>query len=703
MRLRGQFLRLSPSLRLKLYFGGVSLAALRTVTCVKKNAKRHKVRRAVLNKCSAARFWNGAMVLSVACLALTNPQAASGQVAPDPINQPLSDEYGVERKSGRLSVPLPQIISVGGDGRAALGVAFTEVDGSYVIERTRPRRVVTEVVPPWDVTGPPQLNEKYLVNSISYGGVSERFRQMWVGPYSGGSYSGPWTSEYPTGSTYDGKTLITKDGVRIEFENFHINPYFFEDPSPVSVKYPDGVEIYFSDGKSVRNNFGYAIDSEFENVRNVHDFSFYRRNYRAFNLAETYCDISSVGLCPDMSAPRNASFEVVEGQQPTQLMPNGRSFPEQFVFTDSSGGVTRLRNKLFEAFRYRPICASYSGGFYSCSTPPMDSRPYPVGLTLPGAQSEAFTYSYLPMSQVGSTGVVHDDVRISRVVADGLVVDYEPTTFTQGGSPGATFSYGPSWFRLRSLIAGSQISFTESFQLYPWWGQSRRAMLYSTDELGRTSNYSFNALWEVNAVTYPEGNKITHGFDARQNITSVTIAPKTGSSEPALVTTFTYASDCISTPQSWCNKPLTMMDPRLGVTNYEYNQYGQLTRQTSPAPSAGAPRPALVNEYAMRTAYIKDASGAPVPAGPPISLLSRSYSCISSATCNASTPATDRVVTDYDYGPTTGLNNLNLRGVTVTAVNGQGQIETQRTCFTYNYFGERISETKPLGAGATCP
>jgi YD repeat-containing protein len=643
-----------------------------------------------------------AMLLSIALLAAANSQVAWAQAAPDPINQPLSDEYGVERKSGRLSVPLPQIIDVGGKGREALAVAFTEVDGSYVVESTRPRRVINEVIPPWNVSGPPQIYERYLVNSINYGGVSERFRQMWVGPYSGGSYSGPWTSEYPTGSTYDGKTLITKDGIRIEFANYLINPYYIEDPSPVTVKHPDGVEIYFSDGRSVRNNFGYAIDSEFENVRNVHGFPFYKRNFRAVNLAETYCDISSPSLCAVAGVQRNAALEVVEGQQPTQLIPSGRSFPEQFLFTDASGGVTRLRNRLFEAFRYRPVCGSYSG-FYSCSTPPVDSRPYPVGLTLPGSGSEVFTYSYMPVSQVGSTGIVHDDVRISRVVANGVTVDYEPTTFTQGGSPGATFSYGPSWFRLRSLIAGSEISYTESFQLYPWWGQSRRTMLYSTDELGRRTSYSFNALWEVNAATYPEGNRFAHGYDARQNIISVSASPKTGSSDPALVTTFSYANDCVSTPQTWCNKPLSMTDPRGGVTNFEYNQYGQLTRQISPAPAVGAPRPTLVNEYTSRTAFVKNSAGAPVPAGPPISLLTRSYTCFSSAACNAASPASDKVVTDYDYGPPAGLNNLKLRGIAVTAANGLGQIETQRTCYTYDYFGQRVSETKSLGTGATCP
>jgi uncharacterized protein RhaS with RHS repeats len=150
-----------------------------------------------------------------------------------------------------------------------------------------------------------------------------------------------------------------------------------------------------------------------------------------------------------------------------------------------------------------------------------------------------------------------------------------------------------------------------------------------------------------------------------------------------------------------------MTDPLENVTEYEYNDRGQLTKEIGPAPEAGAARPTVVNEYTMRQAYIKDASGNPVVAGPPISMLTKSYTCISSAICDASTPATDKVVTEYDYGPVPApgaeyLTNLLLRGMTVTAANEQGQIETLRTCYQYNYFGERISETQPMAGLASC-
>jgi YD repeat-containing protein len=63
--------------------------------------------------------------------------------------------------------------------------------------------------------------------------------------------------------------------------------------------------------------------------------------------------------------------------------------------------------------------------------------------------------------------------------------------------------------------------------------------------------------------------------------------------------------------------------------------------------------------------------------------------------------ATDEVITDYDYGPTQGPNNLLLRGVSVTAyVNGGKQVHT--TCYSYDIYGNRIGETTPNAGVGRC-
>jgi YD repeat-containing protein len=60
--------------------------------------------------------------------------------------------------------------------------------------------------------------------------------------------------------------------------------------------------------------------------------------------------------------------------------------------------------------------------------------------------------------------------------------------------------------------------------------------------------------------------------------------------------------------------------------------------------------------------------------------------------------AGDEVLTTYDYGPDSGPNNLFLRGRVVTA---DGQ--SLRTCYTYDRFGNRISETLPRAGLTSCP
>ena len=66
--------------------------------------------------------------------------------------------------------------------------------------------------------------------------------------------------------------------------------------------------------------------------------------------------------------------------------------------------------------------------------------------------------------------------------------------------------------------------------------------------------------------------------------------------------------------------------------------------------------------------------------------------------------ANDEVITAYDYGPNSGPNNLLLRGVTVTAPTGNGSgTLTSRTCYSYDSRGNRISETGPGAAPASCP
>ena len=56
------------------------------------------------------------------------------------------------------------------------------------------------------------------------------------------------------------------------------------------------------------------------------------------------------------------------------------------------------------------------------------------------------------------------------------------------------------------------------------------------------------------------------------------------------------------------------------------------------------------------------------------------------------------MTTTYDYGPTSGANNLFLRGMSVTADG-----VTHRTCYAYDIYGNRVGETFPRAGLSSCP
>lgn len=119
-------------------------------------------------------------------------------------------------------------------------------------------------------------------------------------------------------------------------------------------------------------------------------------------------------------------------------------------------------------------------------------------------------------------------------------------------------------------------------------------------------------------------------------------------------------------------------------------------------------RPLKRSAYVQRYAWISNGSGGFVRASSPVWLLSQERTCRTSGTSSGATGdvmgcaggSGDEVVTTYEYGPDNGSvgNNLWLRGVAVTA---DGQ--TRRTCYGYDGWGNRISETKPRAGLGVCP
>ena len=300
---------------------------------------------------------------------------------------------------------------------------------------------------------------------------------------------------------------------------------------------------------------------------------------------------------------------------------------------------------------------------------------------------------------VGSVGAAQDDIVVSSITRDGVAATYQ-STFSRPASASYPTANQPMFLTMKSFVGSQQRSYSYAFKPAFEWGRGRPAILYVDDALSRRTNFGFNSQMELSGFTKPEFDGVNNNYDSRQNVIQSVVRAKNGSGLPDAITMFAYPSQCTSAIQFTCNKPLSVTDPRGNVTDYQYNDRGQITVETRPAPTQGAPRPTVTNTFTLRNAFIKDSAGNPVPAGPPISLLTRSSTCRTQAVCSGTG---DEVVTDYDYGPITGFNNLLLRGFAVTAANDQGQMQTLRTCYRYNYFGEKIAETEPNANLSVCP
>lgn len=183
-------------------------------------------------------------------------------------------------------------------------------------------------------------------------------------------------------------------------------------------------------------------------------------------------------------------------------------------------------------------------------------------------------------------------------------------------------------------------------------------------------------------------------YDARNNVTSITQYPSSGSA-PAHVRTASYPTACATLLT--CNKPEYVIDANTNRTDYTYDpQHGGRLTETGPA--VNGIRPQKRYFYAQRYAWYMNSSGVMTKETRPVWLLAReSYCRTGAASGNGCAVAGDEVITEYDYGPDSGPNNLILRGIATTA---DGQ--TLRTCFGHDRYGHKIWERSPNAGMASC-
>ncbi|MEG3149256.1 hypothetical protein U1769_05105 [Sphingomonas sp. ZT3P38] len=225
---------------------------------------------------------------------------------------------------------------------------------------------------------------------------------------------------------------------------------------------------------------------------------------------------------------------------------------------------------------------------------------------------------------------------------------------------------------------------------------------FTTDSLNRTTafdrNYggSYPTPALLLSLTVPEGNKDQFDYDSRGNLTRKISKPKTGSGLADTITTATYPTSCVN--RKTCNSPEFAVDANGGRTDYSYSpDHGGLL--TVAAPTVAGIRPTKRFTYTQRYAWIKNSGGGYAQAATPVWVMTATKSCLTSATVGNSCAggAADEAITEYDYGPDSGPNNLWVRGIVETA-----RGVSLRTCYGYDSYGRKISETSPRAGLATC-
>jgi hypothetical protein len=225
------------------------------------------------------------------------------------------------------------------------------------------------------------------------------------------------------------------------------------------------------------------------------------------------------------------------------------------------------------------------------------------------------------------------------------------------------------------------------------------------------SNFLQRIDWPVAAGGSTNGVRQIRTYNVRGLVESVAEVSRTNQTQ-SLVHAATYPAGCtvpdaagLNLPgnRKTCNKPLTVTDANGGVTAFTYSDdHGGTLTEMGPPPAPGGARPLKVRTYAQRYANVKGSTGALVAAATPVWVLSTETQCQTTAgspnspVCDDNAPA-PKAVTSYEYGAAGGAESLLVKGIAVTA---DGQ--TLRTCYGYDNWGRKISETSANANLASC-
>ena len=593
-----------------------------------------------------------------AALALPKIQGGTGggtSLSPAPFRPEkfMLSPGGVDMRSGRYVYSNVDLAI--GPALEEGGIEFSRIVHSGVIGHSEPFGnfahnwdifITEDRIPVQEANVPGQYDYMMAVNA---GGRSKTFRDL----YSADSFEQISNDEHATlvhsGSAGSGVyTMTAHDGTIIKFLPINGNSCSYGTgrcASASEIIQPNGVRFtltYDSTGQRlarVTSNRGYALILEYVG---------------SSALVAEACVLNLAVTTPPA----------------THACPTG--VPTVSYAYDTSGRLTAFTDATNQTWTFGYTSTGVGSGTISF-TRPNETSPYLTNSVFAQqdhvshqqfADGRTYTYDWdTPAGEIAG-GTVTDNQ------GDTIIVEYGDFGLLQDGEPTRVTTPGP---------------------------------IRIVDELGRTTTFDYCSpaspqgeciVWRVQSRTDPEGNAEHWTYDNNGNITERKRVAKPGSALANIVTsaTFPYCSSAIT-----CAKPGTVTDGRGNVTTFTYaSTHGGVLTETGPAVNGVSPQTRYT--YAARYAWYRDNNGTVVRAAHPIYVLTQTATCRTGAV-PACIGTADEVITTYEYGPTTGANNLLLRGMVVDA----GGLSL-RTCYLYDGRGNRIAETRPRGTASTsCP
>lgn len=630
---------------------------------------------------------------------------AAGAVQIEPPKTPTVDNYGVNLRNGQVSNTLPTV-SIGG----AMGLSHTisiyanEID---TVDGFKDKFVAWgEDIQLSDVASD-NPHHIYRVHdsedSADFAYYLGNTMQSDLDPTkTAGTYSYKSIGDERHTLVRSGNTLLwTKpDGT---IDTFWIGSSGGDAAQSIlsEIKYPNGFTITLDGLGNARTNTGFQVRRFFVDdtrgldkpdktwIRNVPRLpsGWYTRNpkyIRAINNAIDYCP--NTGNCALTRSWPTATFDWPPGMPRTMFLNTATKSDERdgagnvfyydgkWSVTDPSGGTT--------TYYYKAYDLAYDGGAVVTGyTADQEYSPRLVGIKPPNSTGVRFTYAY-------KNNFDHAALFDYRLSDSGLVTNASNMNASVGYDMQGVYytdpvhqAYSSSYVSVNRVQLKVAVPFPVGQP-----GSYRGAMYLMEFDQGKMY---FEHLPRNFAEHFEKFQPPSEWYTyTRSNLTKIAYASGGTPNVQAQ-----YPPDCMSTPASYCNKPIWTKDQKGNQTDYTYHpQSGQIASITSPANEQGL-RAQTRYEYTQLSARYYNGGSSKIT-GTPIWMKTAERSCANSNYVSGACGGGDEVVTRFYYNS----DNLFL---TSTTVNDQKTGKILTTCFQYDIYGNQIGKTEPKGA-ATC-